>query len=108
MTRSMVLLPMKSISTQSGKALAAASFQPPPLPQPAPLRSLLLIAATGNCALDTLAPSATAPALASATLVPPEAVLITWSKVLLVEAALPASPLELANIAWLAPLHILL
>src|SRR6478736_5755470 len=32
MTRSMVLLPLKSISTQSGKALAVASFQPPPLP----------------------------------------------------------------------------
>ncbi len=92
MTRSMVLLPLKSISTQSGKALAVASFQPPPLPQPAPLRSLLLIAATGNWLLNTLEAEATAPALASATLMPPEAVSMTCSKVLLVEPALPASP----------------
>jgi hypothetical protein len=47
----MVLLPLKLIETVSGKALAVASFQPPPLPQLTPARSLLLIAAMGKAAL---------------------------------------------------------
>jgi len=53
------------------------------LAAPSPLRH-------GEVALLPL--DATAPALASATLTPPEAVSMTCSKALLVEPALPASP----------------
>jgi len=50
-TLSIVFGPLKTICTQSGKAFPVASFQPPPLPQPAPVRSPLLIALTGKPAL---------------------------------------------------------
>src|ERR1700752_1209377 len=43
---SMVLLPLKSICSQSGKVFAGGlSFQPSPLPQPTPLRLPLFVPA---------------------------------------------------------------
>ena len=56
----------KLIDTVSGKASAVASFQPPPLPQLTPARSLLLTAETGKAALMVLDAVATPPLLASA------------------------------------------
>ena len=70
---------------------AVASFQPPPLPQLTPARSLLLTADTGKAALMVLEADATAPLLASATLLAPAA-LTPCDNGLLLEAALPASP----------------
>jgi len=85
------LLPLKLICTQSGQALPVPSFQPPPLPQFTPARSLLLTAATGKPALMVLEAEATAPLLARATLLAPAALTPCYRGVLL-EAALPASP----------------
>jgi hypothetical protein len=65
----MVLLVLKLIDTVSGRVSAVASFQPPPLPQLRPARSLLLTADTGKAALMVLEADATAPLLASATFV---------------------------------------
>src|ERR1700694_5883100 len=59
---------MKTICTQSGYTLGVPSAHPPPLPHPAPARSLLLIAVTGCAALNVVDALATAPVAASATL----------------------------------------
>src|SRR5438876_6347087 len=64
----MVLLPLKSISTQSlEKSSAVLSFQPPPLPQLAPLRSPSLTALSGKAGLKAPDEVATPPLLAKAT-----------------------------------------
>jgi hypothetical protein len=42
-----VFRPLKAMWTESGKAFAVASFQPPPVPQLRPLRSPSLTAVTG-------------------------------------------------------------
>ena len=47
----MVLAPLNVTCTQSGYVPALASFQPPPLPQFVPVRSLLLTAETGHAVL---------------------------------------------------------
>jgi hypothetical protein len=70
-TRSIVFEPLKSICTSSGYAFAVASFQPPPAPHTAPLRSPLFTALTGYALLYWLDAVATAPTLASATLLLP-------------------------------------
>src|ERR1700676_3109008 len=76
----MVLLPLKSISTQSGNP-AVASAQPPPLPQLTPARSLLLIDATGKDGERVLDAEATPPLLATMLCVPALKVLVTQAAV---------------------------
>src|SRR5690242_19127027 len=66
----MVFEPLKTMVTVSGKTDAVPSVQTPPAPKPAPVRSPLLTAVTGKLAFQLLDAEATAPALASATLVP--------------------------------------
>ena len=81
------------ICTQSAKLLRVASFQPPPLPQVKPVRSLSLIAAMGNPAPWVLDAVATPPLAARATLTAPlDALLTTCESAVLADAALVASP----------------
>src|SRR6267142_2226475 len=62
--------PLKVISTESGKAFAVPSFQPPPLPQPTPARSPLLTLLTGKSELKVEEATATPPFAANATFTP--------------------------------------
>src|SRR6478736_5574760 len=103
----MVLLPPKLICTESGQTLGVASFQPPLTPQLAPVRTLSMIADTGKPVLKVLDAPATAPLLASATLMLAVA-LTTCDSAAVLHAAvlllpLPASATALQPLIEFAP-----
>src|SRR6188472_2347847 len=89
--------------TESGKAEAVPSVHTPPAPKGAPVRSPLFTALTGKLALQVLEAEATAPTLASATLVgtPPSGALLTvCANALEVAAKYLGSPEYTAVIEW--------
>src|SRR5512132_2886346 len=68
---SIVGVPLKATSTESGKLCGVPSFQPPvPLPQPTPARSPLFTPVTAYAALNVDEAVATPPLEARATFVP--------------------------------------